>query len=118
MVSRVVEPGVLDSAVSRIPLIVDVDAHVVEPAHVWSSRLPARFRGVGPRIVYAPAGEVRLVGSSYLEAPGTAGPDVAWWFYEDRRISIKSYIAAAGMRAEDVGMNGVTYEDIRPGCWS
>jgi len=117
MAQQVMEPGELDSAVSRIPLIVDVDAHVVEPAQVWSSRLPERYRDVGPKIVYAPAGEVKLVGSTYLEAPGTEGPDIAWWFYEDRQISIKSYIAAAGMRAEDVGMNGVTYEGIRPGCF-
>mgnify|MGYP000979016099 CR=1 FL=1 len=26
-----------------------VDDHVVEPAHIWQSRLPARFKDKGPR---------------------------------------------------------------------
>src|SRR5215472_13184781 len=78
---------------TEIPLIIDVDAHVVEPADVWSSRLPARYREVGPRIRYLPGGEVKLDGSMYIEEPGTEGPDVAWWFYEDRKYSIKRLIA-------------------------
>ena len=36
---------------SRIPRIVSVDDHVVEPPDVWSTRLPARFRDRGPRVV-------------------------------------------------------------------
>ena len=43
-----------------IPLIVDVDAHVVEPPDVWSSRLPAKYRDVGPRIAYLPPGQPKL----------------------------------------------------------
>jgi hypothetical protein len=35
---------------SSIPPIVDVDAHVVEPADVWTSRLPAKYREVGPHV--------------------------------------------------------------------
>jgi predicted TIM-barrel fold metal-dependent hydrolase len=108
---------VAPEVLSRIPWIVDVDAHVVEPPDLWQSRLPQRYREIGPRIVYAPQGEVKLVGSSYLEAPGTEGPDIAWWFYEDKQISLKRYIAAAGVPAEEVTMQGVTYEDMRPGCF-
>ncbi|MCU1624317.1 MAG: amidohydrolase 2 [Frankiales bacterium] len=117
MSEQVVEQDVLESRLLRIPPIIDVDAHVVEPRDVWSSRLPARFRDVGPRIVYAPGGDVKLVGSSYVEAPGTDGPDVAWWFYEDRQVSLKRYIAAAGFPADEVGMQGVTYENMRSGCY-
>ena len=38
------------AGVVGIPPIVDLDAHVVEPADVWSARLPSRYRHVGPRI--------------------------------------------------------------------
>jgi predicted TIM-barrel fold metal-dependent hydrolase len=103
--------------VTEMPSIIDVDAHVVEPADVWSSRLPARYREVGPRINYLPAGEVKLDGSMYIEAPGTEGPDVAWWFYEDRKYSIKRSIAASGFPRDEITMQGVTYEEIRPGCY-
>jgi predicted TIM-barrel fold metal-dependent hydrolase len=111
------QADVLDERLARIPAIVDVDAHVVEPPDVWTSRLPAKYREAGPRIVYAPGGEIKLVGSSYIEAPGTEGPDVAWWFYEDRQSSLKRYIAAAGVPADEVTLSGVTYEDMRPGCF-
>ncbi|MBL7502786.1 amidohydrolase [Frankia sp. CNm7] len=110
-------PDVDPSVLAKIPDIIDMDAHVVEPPDVWSSRLPAKYREQGPRVVLAPAGEVKLVGSSYLEAPGTEGPDVAWWSYEGRMTSLKRYIAAAGVPADEVTMDGITFEDMRPGCW-
>jgi predicted TIM-barrel fold metal-dependent hydrolase len=105
-------------ATATIPRIVDLDAHVVEPPDVWSSRLPARLREAGPHIAYMPGGVPKLVGSSYVEAPGTDGPDVAWWCYEDHRASIKRTIAAAGFQPEEVQLRGVTYDEMRPGCWS
>ena len=34
---------------SEVPRIVSADDHVVEPPDVWTSRLPAKYRDVGPR---------------------------------------------------------------------
>jgi predicted TIM-barrel fold metal-dependent hydrolase len=34
--------------------VIDVDTHITEPADLWSSRLPARFKDRGPRIVRDP----------------------------------------------------------------
>ena len=56
-----------------IPWIVSVDDHVVEPPDLWSSRLPAKYRDVGPHIEYHPPGTPILDGGSYIEAPGTEG---------------------------------------------
>ena len=107
----------LDVLAERIPPLVDVDAHVVEPADVWSSRLPAQYREIGPHIEYHPAGRPVLAGGTYIEEPGTDGPDVAWWFYEDHRYSVKRLIAAAGYAADDISMAGITFDEMRPGCW-
>jgi predicted TIM-barrel fold metal-dependent hydrolase len=109
--------GLLAGRLEKIPLLVDVDAHVVESPDLWSSRLPARYRDVGPRLVHAPAGEVALVDGKYVERPGTEGPDVAWWLYEETATQLKRYIAAAGVPADEVTMEGITYADTRPGCW-
>ena len=84
----------LDGTLDRIPLLVDVDAHVVEPADVWSSRLPARYRDAGPRIELLPRGVPTLNGAAYIEAPGEDGPLAAWWHYEDHFAQIKRPIAA------------------------
>ena len=64
-----------------------------------------------------PGGVPKLEGASYVEAPGTDGPPVAWWCYEDHRASVKRTIAAAGFPAEEVVLRGVTYDEMRPGCW-
>ena len=106
-----------EALLARIPQLVDLDAHVVEPPDLWQSRLPARFRDVGPRIELLPAGRPKLVGSGYVEEPGTDGPLVAWWCYEDHRASVKRTIAAAGFPADEVELRGVTFDDMRPGCW-
>ena len=103
--------------IDKIPWIVDLDAHVVEPPDVWSSRLPSHLRDAGPHIEYMPGGVPKLEGASYVEAPGTDGPPVAWWCYEDHRASVKRTIAAAGFPAEEVVLRGVTYDEMRPGCW-
>ena len=78
-----------------IPPIISVDDHVVEPPDLWSSRLPAKYRDVGPRVVYKPTGQPILVGGGYIEAPGSEGEPIAWWFYEDHKYSVKRLIAAA-----------------------
>ncbi len=101
----------------EIPWIVSLDDHVVEPPDLWTSRLPARYREVGPRLVYAPSGNPILEGGNYIEAPGTEGPDVAWWFYEDHQYSVKRLIAAAGYSPDEIDTQGVTFEQMRPGCY-
>ena len=110
-------PTAVEPAVAQIPWIVDLDAHVVEPPDVWSNRLPTHLRDAGPHIAYMPGGVPRLEGASYVESPGTDGPLVAWWCYEDHRASVKRTIAAAGFPAEEVVLKGVTFDEMRPGCW-
>jgi predicted TIM-barrel fold metal-dependent hydrolase len=119
MTTWTLEPSAAsDPLTAMIPPIVDLDAHVVEPADVWSSRLPAKHRDVGPRIEMRPAGEIVLTDAGYRESPGTDGPaDVAWWHYEDQLASIKRPIAAAGYPAEEITMTGVNYDLMRPGCF-
>ena len=100
------------------PKIISVDDHLVEPPDVWSSRLPAKYREIGPHVVYAPTdGTPQLDGAGYIERPGTEGKPVAWWFYEDHRYSVKRLIAAAGYKPEEITTEGVTFDEMRPGCW-
>src|ERR1700736_3548140 len=96
-----VRPNVTDEQLARIPLIDDLDAHLVEPADLWTSRLRASDRGVGPHVELPPMGQRMLDGGGYIEEPGTEGKPIAWWFYEDRRYSVKRLIAAAGYPADE-----------------
>ncbi len=103
--------------VARIPPIVDLDAHIVEPPGIWTDRLPEKLRQTGPRVEYLPAGTPKLTGGTYLEEPGTDGPPIAWWRYEDNLYSVKRLIAAAGYPADEITLTGITFDEMRPGCW-
>lgn len=59
---------------SDFPRIVSVDDHVVEPPHVWTGRLPAKYEDVAPRVERHPLGEMSFVGGKFAFAPGTEGP--------------------------------------------
>jgi predicted TIM-barrel fold metal-dependent hydrolase len=110
-------PEVAPELVAKIPPIIDLDAHVVEPPDVWSARLPSAYAEAGLHIEMLPTAVPKLVGAGYVESPGTDGPLVPWWCYEDQRITIKRTIAAAGFPADEVELKAVTYDEMRPGCW-
>ena len=82
-----------------VPWIVSVDDHVIEPPSLWTSRLPARGKGIGPRVERLPAGELALAGARYVERPGTDGPLVDYWVYEDLFQSLKRAVAAADRKS-------------------
>ena len=59
-----------------------------------------------------------MIDRGYIEAPGTEGPPIAWWFYEDHKYSVKRLIAAAGFSPEEITLRGVTFDEMRAGCWN
>jgi predicted TIM-barrel fold metal-dependent hydrolase len=100
--------------------IISADDHIVEPAHLWASRLPARYAARGPRIVR------EKVSIAAHDTPDlrmqSAGPsaDGQWgdvWYFEDRREPLMTIGAAVGFPAERIGLQPVTFEELRPGCF-
>lgn len=102
---------------SSMPSLISVDDHLVEPAHLWQSRLPAKYRDTGPRVVLAPRGEMKLDNGRWHEKPGTGDELAAWWQYEDHLYQVKQIIACPGIPPEEVKAQGVTFDDIAPGCF-
>ena len=80
---------------SEFPKIISVDDHVVEPAHLWQDRLPARMREQGPRVERARWGDFSLdVGASYKQEMTDDGTWGDYWIYEDRLIYVhKRHVA-------------------------
>jgi predicted TIM-barrel fold metal-dependent hydrolase len=103
---------------SPLPLFISVDDHVLEPADLWTSRLPAKYLDVGPRIV-------RQKGRFGKGRNGEQGPwfedetgnwaDV--WLYEDLVKPLDRHYGAAGFDREALDWEAVTFEDLRPGCY-
>ena len=113
----------------ELPKIISVDDHVVEPAHVWQTWLPEKYREKGPRVERKRWGAFRSKKGAKYEM--TEDPDGEWgdaWIYEDKVIYVQKKFVAIPKSAtsgDDVStfdktvmtMTATTYDDMRPGCW-
>ncbi len=98
------------------PKVISVDDHVIEPANVWQDRLPSRYRDVGPRVIQM-RGHMNFVGGVFSYEAADDGPNCDWWVYEDKKIPQTRLSAAVGFDRDDVKVTGITYEEMRPGCY-
>jgi predicted TIM-barrel fold metal-dependent hydrolase len=99
------------------PLLVSADDHVLEPAHLWTSRLPAKYQEIGPRVVRQ---RVALPEKASLDLQVTSSDEGEWadvWHYEDLRAPVMLQSAAVGFPRNEVGLRAVTFDDVRPGCY-
>ena len=106
------EPATVD-----FPWIVSVDDHVIEPPDVWTARLPARYRGVGPRVERLPAGSCALDGAATSSAPAPTVRSVDYWVYEDLYQSVKRLSPRRASPRRDDADGDARYDDVRPGCY-
>ena len=112
---------------TELPKIISVDDHVVEPAHLWQERLPARMREQGPRVERARWGDFSLdVGASYKQEMTDDGAWGDYWLYEDRLIYVHKRHVAIPLDATPDGdvsrfdrskmyIAAMTYDEMRPG---
>jgi predicted TIM-barrel fold metal-dependent hydrolase len=97
--------------------IVSADDHVVEPAHLWTSRLPQKFQDRAPRLVREHG---HLVTGPNNESQFKVSDEGDWadiWHYEDFRVGLINGAAAVGMNREEIQDGLVTFDQIRPGCY-
>ena len=104
---------------SRIPKIISVDDHVVEPPHVWQTWLPPKFRERGPKIVRRGVRGITFAGAAaYKEEFDESSPMKAdTWVFEDLVYTHKRMVAAVGYPRDEMTMTPITYDDMRPGCF-
>jgi predicted TIM-barrel fold metal-dependent hydrolase len=115
----------------ELPKVISVDDHVVEPAHVWQTWLPEKFREQGPRVERADFGAItRAGGATYNQeiVPDGEGTTGDYWVYEDRLIYVQKSFVAIPLGATPGGdvtkfdrtsmqMVPITYDEMRPGCY-
>ena len=78
--------------------VISVDDHVVEPAHTFEGRLPAKLQDKAPRVV------------------STAEQEQVWVF-DGEVIPQIGLSAFAGRRLESASREPVRYEEMRKGCY-
>ena len=79
-------------------IMVSVDDHVVEPAHLFEGRVPAQYVDAAPKFVHR-----------------DDGTDV--WTYDGNVIPNIGLNAVAGRPSEEYGMEPTSLEEIRSGCY-
>jgi predicted TIM-barrel fold metal-dependent hydrolase len=78
--------------------VISVDDHVVEPAHLFETYLPASLRERGPQIV-----------------ENAKGAQV--WSFDGQIFSQVGMNAVAGRRPETVQLEPFRFDQMRPGCY-
>jgi predicted TIM-barrel fold metal-dependent hydrolase len=76
---------------------ISVDDHLIEPARLWTERVPEALRDRAPHIV--------------------RDGDAEYWLYEDRQIVTTGLNAVAGKSREEFSPEPITYDDMREGCY-
>lgn len=102
---------------AELPMIISVDDHIVEPADLWTSRMPAKFKEAAPHIVRKDMPDVTFVGGKLTVNEGGGGAPADWWIYEKLQRPLLRVDSAVGVPRDEVTMKGVTYEDMRPGSY-
>jgi predicted TIM-barrel fold metal-dependent hydrolase len=102
----------------ELPMIISVDDHVVEPAHLWQTWLPAKHADRGPRVERRGIGDIRHVGGGvYEQSFDPDGPQADVWVFEDLVYIHKRHVAAVGYSRDEMTMTPMTYDEMRPGCY-
>jgi predicted TIM-barrel fold metal-dependent hydrolase len=102
---------------TRVPLIISVDDHVVEPPDLWKRWLPAKYRDRGPHVVkggfqQVPGGD----GHNFAMVDG--GPQVDWWVYEEISKPLPMPMHWAGYSREELQYRPISFADMRPGYYN
>ena len=100
-----------------IPKIISVDDHVIEPPDVWTSRLPSKYADDAPRIERHGLAEITMIGGAYQIQPSDDGPPADWWVYDGKKMPHRRIIAAVGFDRDDMTLTGITYDEMRKGCY-
>ncbi len=77
---------------------ISVDDHLIEPADLWTKRLPSKYHEIAPHFVTDDNGD-------------------EYWVYEDRQVITNGLNAVAGKSKEEFSPEPIGYADMRPGCY-
>ena len=100
---------------TKIPRIISVDDHVVEPPDLWTSRLPSKYADRCPRVERDSAVFNFEGGVFSFEKGVKNGSPCDWWLYDDLIYPFPKLSAAVGF--ENLDVEPVTFDEIRPGSW-
>ena len=102
--------------------IISVDDHIMEPPDLWTTRLPSKYKDVGPRVERILAGNFdwksTVFGISEADPDDPdARPCDVWCFEDLRKPVTRNHAAVSYPNRADIKNVGMTYDEMRPGCF-
>lgn len=101
----------------ELPWFVSVDDHVVEPPHVFTDRLPAKYAEQAPRYERRPVGKTRWTGGAFVTDQDENGPMTDVWIFGDVVKPIRRNIASVGLERDEMDLNPISFDEMRRGCF-
>ena len=100
------------------PKVISVDDHVVEPPDAFQRWLPERFKDRGPKVIRRgvrgfdnPQNGFKLIFDDDSPIKGDC------WQLGDTLVPHKRVSASVGFERDDMGLQPITYDEMRPGCY-
>jgi predicted TIM-barrel fold metal-dependent hydrolase len=101
----------------ELPWFISIDDHVIEPPDVWTSRLPAKFKDKAPHYQRRRVGRTRYEGGVFVTEKDDNGALTEVWVFDEVVKPIRRNIASVGLGREDMDLNPISFEEMRPGCY-
>jgi hypothetical protein len=79
-------------------IIISTDDHIVEPPHLFTSHVPAKYKDQAPHVIELPDGQQR-------------------WKFVDRLVATPGGAAVVGRAPEELGSEPTKFEHMRKGCY-
>ena len=103
----------------RIPKIVSVDDHVIEPPHVWTDRGCPRSISTSGRVSSTTRSSSFRTSVACCRGKKAATrrrrPDGSWWYFEDLHYPMVRTHSAVGYPARPAADDRITYDEMIPG---
>jgi predicted TIM-barrel fold metal-dependent hydrolase len=97
--------------------IISADDHLVEAGDLWQSRLPARYQEAAPRVVRRGQPQRKREKGRDIFTATDEGLPCDYWLFEGVFQPITQNFAGVGVPRSEMSKRGITYSDMRPGCY-
>lgn len=78
--------------------VISVDDHIIEPADVWTDRMPARYKDDAPKLVTRNGNES--------------------WVFAGKKRSVFGLTASAGKSSDEFSIDPIPYAEMRESCFN
>jgi len=101
----------------ELPQFISVDDHVLEKPTLWTERLPKKYQDAAPHYERRRVGTTKWSQGSFITIEDESAAEHDVWVFGDVVKPIRRNIAAAGLQREEMDLNPISFDTLRPGVY-